>query len=153
MMRDTLNLDRKVYSNPKLRVSDVRLIKLIDFENIALRFQVNIRLYEPVNQLTWRLVFGEAPDSSIAHSIDIGLYEGHCFYIKDLDFLANHWEYGEFQQRFTHCDNSDRHIAKKWCTFGRPKLVCPGEKFERIMNASKKAFGGGNTQFSWKACR
>ena len=36
---------------------------------------------------------------------------------------------------------------------GQPKLVCPGEKFKIIMNASEKVFHGGNTQFSWKACR
>ena len=36
---------------------------------------------------------------------------------------------------------------------GKPKLVCLGEKFKHIMNASEKVFCGGNTQFSWKACR
>ena len=56
--------------------------KLIDFENIASRCLVNIGLYEPVNESAWRLALGEAPDSSIAYNIDIGLYEAHCFYIK-----------------------------------------------------------------------
>ena len=130
-------------SNPELPVTEVERTKLVDFENIALRFQVNIRLYEPVNQSAWRLVFGEAPDSSISSSIsssmanlpnvDIGLYEWHCFYIKDLDVLANHWE---CQQRFTHHDNYDRHIAKNRCMGSQPKLFCLGEKFKKIMNAS-----------------
>ena len=69
--RDTLDLAREFYSSAKLRVAEVKLTKLTDFENVASRFQVNIRLYEPVNQLAWRLVFGETPDSSIAHNIDI----------------------------------------------------------------------------------
>ena len=124
--------------------------KLIDFENIALMFQVNIKLYEPVNQLAWRLAFGEAPDSSIANNIDIGFYEAHCFYIKESDVLANHWE---CQQILTHHDNYDRPITEKWCAGGQPKLVCPGEKFKHIVIVSEKVFFGRNTQFSWKACR
>ena len=50
-MRDTLYLAREFYEQPNLRVSDFRLTKLIDFEHITLRFQVNIRLYESVNNL------------------------------------------------------------------------------------------------------
>ena len=35
MKRDALNLAREFYSNPKLRVTEVRLTKLVDFENIT----------------------------------------------------------------------------------------------------------------------
>ena len=69
MTRDTLKIAHEFYSNPKLQVSDVRPTKLIDFKNITLRFQVNISLYESVNQSAWRLVSGEVPDTSIASSI------------------------------------------------------------------------------------
>ena len=145
------------YSKPSLRVSEVELTKLIDFVNIASRFQVNISLYEPANQWVWRLVFGEEPDTSMAHSvdnnIDIDLHEEHCFYIKELEILANHWECVECQQSFSHHDNYDRYITEMWCAGGHAKLVCPGEKFKRIMNTSEKVFYGGNAQFSWKACR
>ena len=88
--KDSLNLAHEFYSNPKLRVTEVKPTELVDFENIASRFQVNIKLYEPVHQSAWRLVFREAPDSSIANNVDIGLYEGHCFYIKDLNIPASH---------------------------------------------------------------
>ena len=112
-----------------------------------------------MNQLAWRPIFGEVPDSSIACSIanlpnaDIGLYEGHCFYIQELDVLTNHWECSECQQRFSYHNNYNRHIAENQLIDGQPKLICLGEKFEHIMNASEKVFHGGNTQFSWKACR
>ena len=69
-----------------------------------------------MNQSAWRLVFGEEPDSDIANNVDIDLYEGHCFYIKELDVLTNHWECRECQQRFTRHNNYDRHIPEKWCT-------------------------------------
>ena len=41
---EALNLARKFYNQPKLRVRDVRATKLVDFENIASKFKVNIRL-------------------------------------------------------------------------------------------------------------
>ena len=113
-----------------MEVSDVRPTKLIEFENIALRLHVNIRLYEPVNKLAWRLVFEETQDSSIANVPNvnnIGLYEGHCFYINELDVLTNHWKCTEFQQKFTCHDSYDRHMTNKQCTRGQPKLVCLGK--------------------------
>ena len=60
-----------------------------------------------MNQSAWRLVFGEAKRHSLTQSLDssmanllntdIGLCEGHCFYIKELDVLTNHWERTECQ--------------------------------------------------------
>ena len=67
-MRDALKLVCEFSSNPKLRVSDVRPTKLVDFENITSRFQVNIRLYESINNSVWWLVFGQMLDTSIASS-------------------------------------------------------------------------------------
>ena len=83
--REALNLAREFYNQPKLRVRDVRATKLVDFENIVSEFKVNIRLYEPKNQSTWKLVFGQNQFKSSLSNVDIGLYEGHCFYIKGLD--------------------------------------------------------------------
>ena len=57
MTRDTLVLVREFYDQPALQVGDVRPTKLIAFEKIASKFKVNIRLYKPVNYLTWKLVF------------------------------------------------------------------------------------------------
>ena len=91
-MRDAFKLACEFYEQPNLRVSDVRPTKLIDFENVASRFWVNIRLYESVNQSVWRLVFGQAHHRRSLLNVEISLYRGHCFYIKNLDVLANHWE-------------------------------------------------------------
>ena len=150
-MRDALNLACEFYKQPNLRVSDVRPTKLIDFENIASRFRVNIRLYELINQSVWKLVFGQVHHRK-ALNVDIGLYQGNCFYIKNLDVLTNHWECMECQQRFSHHDNYERYVTMHRCTSGQPKLVCNGGKFKHIMNSSEKVFYGGNTQFSWRGC-
>ena len=39
------------------------------------------------------------------------------------------------------------------CDGGKTKLICPGEKFERIMNSSEKIFYGGRKNFSYAACQ
>ena len=87
-MRDALKLACEFYEQPNLRVSDVRPTKLNDFENISSRFQVNIRLYESLKNSGWKLVFGQHRRS--LPNVDISLYEGHCFYIKDLNVLVNY---------------------------------------------------------------
>ena len=151
--REALNLARTFYSQPKLQARDVRATKLVDFENIISKFKVNIGLYEPKNQSTWKLVFQQNQFKSSLPNVDIGLYKGHCFYIKDLDVLTNHWECVGCQQRFTHHNSYERHITERRCTGGQPKLVSDGGKFKHIMNSSEKVFYGGNTQFSLKACK
>ena len=142
MSRDALNLAQELYEQPNLRVSDVKPTKLIDFENIGLRFWVNIRLYESINQLVWKLVFGHLYHRSSLPNIDISLCEGHCFYIKDFDVLVNHWECMECQQRFTCHNNYERHVTKKQYTSGQLKLICNDGKFKRIMNNSEKVLYG-----------
>ena len=62
----------------------MRGTKLVDFEGIGKMFTVNIRLYEPEDQKIWKLVFGKHQFKKCLPCVDIGLYEGHCFYIKDI---------------------------------------------------------------------
>ena len=153
MTRDALLLVREFYNEPTLLLRDVRPAKLIDFERIASKFQVNIRLYEHVNQSIWKLVFGQNQFRASHSNVDMGLYKGHCFFIKDLDILANHWECVGCHQRFTHHDNYIRHVTEKQCTGGQPKLICPGEKFKCIISSSEKVFYGGNIQFSFQGSK
>ena len=151
MMRVALDLACEFYGSPNLRISDVRWTKLIDFENGSSRFRVNMRLYEPVAHSVWKLVFGQVQHGRSFPNVDIGLFEGHCFYIKNLNKLANHWECVGCKQ--SHHDNHNRDVTKKQCTGSQPKLACDGGKFKHIMSSSEKVFYGGNMQLSWKACR
>ena len=70
-----------------------------------------------------------------------------------MKILTNHWECPEYQQRFTHHNNYDRHINENLCNGSQSKLICPGEKFKHIMNSCNKIFYGRNKQFSWKPYR
>ena len=111
-MRDALNLTHEFYGQPSLLVGDVRPTKLIDFENITLRFQVNLRLYLSVSQSTWSLVYSHMSHRSSFLNVDIGLHKGHYFYIKDLDVLAKHWDCVGCQQRSTYHNNYDKNVTE-----------------------------------------
>ena len=101
----------------------------------------------------WRLVYGKNQFKQSLPNIDIGLYEGHCFYIKDIESLTKHWECLGCNQRFTTHSNYNRHVTENLCTGGQTKIICDGKKVKLIMNSSDKVFYGGNTQFSYSGCK
>ena len=172
--RDALKLARDFYKRPNLKRGDVKPTRLVDFENIAKQFKVNIRLFEPrenKDKTAWRLVFGKNQFKKNLPCVDIGLFvyedhdkkqaeednrysrQGHCFFIKDIELLTKTWECVGCGQRFNRHDNYNRHVTGGTCGGGKTKLICPGEKFERIMNSTEKVFYGGNTKFSYAACQ
>ena len=75
------------------------------------------------------------------------------FFIKDIELLTKTWECAGCRQRFNRHDNYNRHVTGGTCGGGKTKLICPGEKFERIMNSTEKVFYGGNKKFSYAACQ
>ena len=171
--RDALKLARDFFKNPNLKRGDVKPTRLVDFENIAKQFKVNIRLFEPVKEskTVWKLVFGKNQFRKNLPCVDIGLFvnedsdgeksegdnrkprRGHCFFIKDIELLTKLWECAGCKHRFNNHDNYNQHVTGGICSGGKTKLICPGEKFERIMNSSEKVFYGGYTKFSYAACR
>ena len=172
--RDALKLARDFYKRPNLKREDVKPTRLVDFENIAKQFKVNIRLFEPrenEDKTAWRLVFGKNQFKKNLPCVDIGLFvyedhdekqaekdnrylrQGHCFFIKDIELLTKTWECAGCRQRFNRHDNYNRHVTGGTCGGGKTKLICPGEKFERIMNSTEKVFYGGNKKFSYAACQ
>ena len=152
--RDALRLARDFYGNPKLKSQEVRATR--KFGKIAKHCDVNIRLFEPKtdSQEVWKLVYGKGQASKINKPcVDIVLYDGHCFYIKDIELLTKHWECVGCQQRFNRHDNYNSHTNNGMCTGGKAKVICQGQKFKKIMSSSEKVFYGGNTQFSCVACK
>ena len=168
--RDALKLARDFYKRPNLKRENFKPTRLVDFENIAKQFKVNIRLFEPrenQDKTAWRLVFGKNQFKKNLPCVDIGLFvyedhdekqaekdnrylrQGHCFFIKDIELLTKTWECVGCRQRFNRHDNYNRHVTGGTCGGGKTKLICPGEKFERIMNSTEKVFYGGNTKFSY----
>ena len=131
---------------------------------------------EEGSKTIWRLVFGKNQFRKNLPCVDIGLFvyedhdraerggeqsekdkrdsrQGHCFFIKDIELLTKTWECGGCGQRFNRHDNYNRHVTGGTCDGGKTKLICPGEKFERIMNSSEKIFYGDRKNFSYAACQ
>ena len=97
--RDALKLARDFYRIPNLKREDFKPTRLVDFENIAKQFKVNIRLFEfakesetveesetaeesktaKESKTVWRLVFGKNQFRKNLPCVDIGLfvYEDH----------------------------------------------------------------------------
>ena len=110
--RDALKLARDFYRKPNLMREDVKPTRLVDFENIAKQFKVNIRLFDPAGEskTVWKLVFGKNQFRKNLPCVDIGLFvyedrdreqseadnqnprRGHCFFIKDIELLTKLWE-------------------------------------------------------------
>ena len=171
--RDALKLARDFYRIPNLKREDVKPTRLVDFENIAKQFKVNIRLFELAKEskTVWKLVFGKNQFTKNLPCVDIGLFvygdydededekdkrdsrQGHCFFIKDIELLTKLWECGGCGQRFNDHRNYNRHVTGGTCGGGKTELICPGTKFRRIMNSSEKVFYGENTNFSYAACQ
>ena len=171
--REALKLARDFYRKPNLKREDVKPTRLVDFENIAKQFKVNIRLFELAKgrKTVWKLVFGKNQFKKNLPCVDIGLFVygdydededeednenpriGHCFFIKDIELLAKLWECAGCKQRFNRHDNYNRHVTGGTCGGGKTKLICPGTKFRRIMNSSEKVFYGENTSFCYAACQ
>ena len=55
-------------------------------------------------------------------------------------------------QIFTRNEDLTRHLKEK-STRGETKVICPGGKFELILNQSEKGFYGGDTNFSNTTCQ
>ena len=129
--------------------------KLVDFEGIAKKFNINIRVYEPKqnSQSVWQLVYGQNQYKQGLDTINLGMFEGHCFYIKKMDVLCQSWECVGWKQIFTHSSHLDRHLSGGSCNGGKTKIICNGKKFKRLLNSSEKVFYGGRPNFSYSACQ
>ena len=152
--KEALTLAREYYGNDKLKRQDVRPTRLVDFEGIAKKFSINIRVYEPKKNLEkapWRLVYGQKQYKEKLDTINLGMFGGHCFYIKNMDVLCQNWVCKGCKQIFKQSNNLTSHLKDSSCNGGKTKVFCNGKKFKRILNSSEKVFYGGKPNFSYSA--
>ena len=148
-----LNLAREYYGDNTLKRKDVRPTRLVDFEGTARHQNVNIMLYEPKKNArsVWQLVYGKIQHKSDFPTINMGLLEGHCYYIKKIDVFCGRWECKGCRQIFTRNEELTVHLKEEGFTGGKTKIIYPGGKFKHISNSSKKVFYGGDTKFRYTA--
>ena len=154
-----LNLAREYYGDNTLKQKDVKPTKPVCFEGIAKHRSVNIMLFEPKEDrgedagFIRRLVYGKIQYKSDLPTVNMGLFGGHCFYIKKMDVLCKRWECKGCKQIFTRNENLTRRLKEKRCTWGKTKIICSDGKIRRILNSSEMVFHGGDTKFSYTACQ
>ncbi|XP_057310306.1 uncharacterized protein LOC130648282 [Hydractinia symbiolongicarpus] len=78
------------------------------------------------------------------------MLDGHCFYIKKIDVLTQHWKCMVCKQRFTQVCHLARY-TKKECEGKNPIIICKGKKVKRMPSKSEKIFYGDG--FSYDACK
>ena len=147
--REALKLAREYYENDKLARKDVRPTRLVDFEGIAKKLKINIRVYEPksdTKETSWMLVFGKNRYKARLDTINLGMFKGHCFYIKKMEVLCQKWECIACHQVFTRSENLTRHLTDGSCNGGQPKLIYKGRKFKRLLTACEKVFYRGGVK-------
>ena len=151
---EALYLAREYYGNPKLKRENVRATKRVDMEGISRKFNINIRIFEPKTnskKAPWRLVYGHNQyRKTRKDDIDLGMLDGHCFYIKSLDVLTQSWECEVCRQSFTLREYLTRHKENE-CEGVKKTIICQGKKVKRMVNKSDKAFYGGASNFGYAA--
>ena len=128
--KEALNLARAFYSDNKLKRKDVRATRLENFEGIPKHLNVNIMLYESEKESgedvgkIWRVVYGKTQYKDTPPTINMGLFQGHCFYINKIAVLCQNWECKGCKQIFKKSCNLTRHLKEDRCKGGKTKLIC-----------------------------
>ena len=71
--------------------------------------------------------------------LNMGLYDGHAFLIKDLKQVTNNYSCGGCQARFTQSCHLVRHVANS-CSRGQTKISCPNTRIQFPSSAYERAF-------------
>ena len=102
----------------------MRPTRLVDSEGVARHHNVNIMLYEPKKNArsVWQLVYCKIQQKSDLPTINMGLWKGHCFYIKKMDVLCHRWECKGCRQIFTRNENLIRILRMKGAPEEKQKL-------------------------------
>merc|ERR1711911_550724 len=113
-------------------------------EEIAKKFKVNIMVYGPKGKSKhiWKLAYGQRQYKAKLPTMNVGLFEGHCFYIKDMKVLCQKWECSGCGQVFTESGNLTKHLREGRCNGGKTKIICNGDKIKPKMSILDKVFYG-----------
>ena len=76
----------------------------------------------------WRMVYGKKQYKEKLDTINLGMFGGHCFYIKKMDVLTQKWECMTCKQVFTRSNDLTYHTNDGSCNGGNTKIICNGKK-------------------------
>ena len=152
---DTRLLEGAAKSLAKRCLGRTHLLKKVSMEtisNAAQTMNITITIYNP----TWQngAVVCELRDKfgTGEQIMSIGIVEGHCYLIKDLEGLCKIWRCSKCGVAFNRASNLKRH--KYEVDFSpEPKVICEGKRVEGIASYSDKVFYGTRSGISIKTAR
>ena len=114
-------------------------ITLQQFHLLVKHFKQGIAAFSVTNAGDFILTYQPSHYDKVSYpTMNIGLYEGHAFLIKDINKASNNYTCGECMARFTRASDFTRHAPR--CTSGRTEISCPGNRILSPESAFEKAF-------------
>jgi hypothetical protein len=120
-------------------IKDFLKIHLGLLESVDKNFKLGIRVYEPSEEGTWRLIRQPTPYEAMGtEPVTIGIYNEHAFLIRDITKVAQLYACAHCNQQFTQACHLQRHAGR--CISGETKVICPGKEVLRPQSDYEKAF-------------
>ena len=99
------------WSNDQQKV--LRAVELTELKKVEEKLKLGIRVYEPSEDGTWRLIRQPAHYETVGiKTMTIGWYDGHAFLIKDIKKVANIYACAHCNQQFTQATHLQRHADR-----------------------------------------
>ena len=127
-----------------------RKVSMEIISEVAQTVDITITVYHPTWQNGAVVCELRGKFGSGDQIMNIGIVEGHCYLIKDLEGLCKIWRCTKCGVAFNRVSNLKRHKAEVDCS-PEPKVICEGNRVEGILSASDKVFYGTNSGASLKA--
>ena len=75
------------------------------------------------------MLYGHNQYKEKCDTTDLGMFGGHCFYIKNVGVLCEKRKYLACKQIFTQASHMDCYSTDGLCNVGKTKLIYNGKKF------------------------
>ena len=111
--RKSLRLARFFYDNTKLKVREVEKTSFIEIDEVSKMYSVNFRVFELNDGNKWVLTHGKDKNENELPIVNIGYYDEHFFFIKDIEVLKSLWICSKCHHKFKRHDNYKEHFLWK----------------------------------------
>ena len=141
---DLKRLEKAAKDLAKRCLGPTRLSKRVSMETIseaAQTMDITITVYHPTWQNDAVVCDLRGKFGTGDQIMNIGIVEGHCYLIKDLEWLCKIWRCTKCGVASNRASNLKRHKAEVDCS-PEPKVICEGNRVEGILSASDKVFYG-----------
>ena len=123
VQKEAIELSKQFWVGPNdQQVQVLRAVELTELKKVEEKFKLGIRVYEPSEDSTWRLIRQPAHYETVGiKPMTIGWYDGHAFLIKDIKKVTNIYACAHCNQQFTQATHLQRHADR--CISGKTEVI------------------------------